>query len=637
MIYSQVDRGDYLKDCPVLARNQVTPQFSSQKAAIMDLQLHRAAICILALFLCVFPQKRLVAHWSFNEGSGDTLHDISGNHCNGHISNAMWGPGKVGSALSFNGTNSYVQIDSIAPFKLQAFSITAWVKPAGAINGSRPVFSNQSISPMDTLYGTSFKLYGGKVWHYETISSSPNYLCGCPDGVYIDTGAWHFIVAVCPNPPTDSIYGGSGHDSLFNQTNCGPDPHVLAYTNVRPLIGSNFNNPNDTFGNFNGKIDDLRIYNYALTYAEIRALYTFVYAVPTSNNTRPTFSWIDIAGPYCLFVARDSLFRQQLLKISTSDTTYTPASDLPQGKIWWKLGYNLPDTIWTISLKFQVLPPNYVIVPDNYATIKEALNQDSVIRIRGKITQNTSVKKNCEISSLDSLVPDTIIGSFSISASNVSFKNLVLKGASGTSGAGGCAPQGQPCPAAGSGANGQIALTITNSDVTLVRCDVAGGAGGNAGAGSVAPICMAPCSCGKPGNGAPAFQITHSKVQVEYGAIHGSTGGDLGWNCSGNKGAAGIGGNALDTSRVTINQATADSFFVDPTSLVTIIPSTSAMQLNAPKTGMVKNRFHKQVMILKSGAPILVYDALGRKVLINYHKGSSKVQFLVTENSKIGN
>jgi hypothetical protein len=612
----------------------MTPQSSGQKGAIMELQLHRTAICILTLFLCVFPQNRLVAHWSFNEGSGDTLHDISGNHCNGRISNAVWAPGKVGSALSFNGTNSYVQIDSIAPFKLQAFSITAWVKPAGSIDGNHPIFSSQYISPNDTLYGTSFSLYAGQVSSYQTIKSSPNYMCYISAGNPSITGGWHFVTVISPNPPTDSLYGGLGVDSTFNETNCGFDTRTRAYANIKPLIGSNFNNPNDTFGYFNGSIDDLRIYNYALTSAEMRALYTFVHTVPTSNKPRPAFSWIDIAGPYCLFVARDSLFSQQLLKIYTSDTTYTPTIDLPQGKIWWKVGYNLPDTMWTVALKFQVLPPDYVIVPDNYATINEALKYDSIIKVRGNLTQNVSVAKNCMISSLDALVPGTIIGSFSISSSTVVFKNLVLLGVPGTAGSGGCGSQFYPCPVAGNGTNGQIALAISKSDVTFVNCMVTGGAGGAGGAGSISPYCGMPCSCGKPGNGAAALQVSHSTVHVENGAIHGSTGGGLGWNCTGNKGADGIAGNALDTSRVTINQATADSFFVDPTSSVTVILPTSATQLNVSKTSVLKNKFHKQIMIFKPGVPILVYDALGRKVLINYREGSSKVKFVVRENSR---
>src|SRR5437867_2432227 len=53
----------------------------------------------------------LVAAYSFNEGSGTAVHDLSGKHNNGTLSNATWSTaGESGGALSFNGTNSFVNI-----------------------------------------------------------------------------------------------------------------------------------------------------------------------------------------------------------------------------------------------------------------------------------------------------------------------------------------------------------------------------------------------------------------------------------------------------------------------------------------------------------------------------------------------
>src|SRR5271168_792732 len=51
----------------------------------------------------------LVAAFSFNEGSGTTVNDSSGNGNTGTISNATWTTaGKYGGALSFNGKTSRV-------------------------------------------------------------------------------------------------------------------------------------------------------------------------------------------------------------------------------------------------------------------------------------------------------------------------------------------------------------------------------------------------------------------------------------------------------------------------------------------------------------------------------------------------
>ena len=51
------------------------------------------------------PVPGLVSAYSFNEGTGTVVNDVSGNSNNGTISNATWSAsGKYGSALSFNGS-----------------------------------------------------------------------------------------------------------------------------------------------------------------------------------------------------------------------------------------------------------------------------------------------------------------------------------------------------------------------------------------------------------------------------------------------------------------------------------------------------------------------------------------------------
>src|ERR671935_197685 len=54
----------------------------------------------------------LVAAYSFDQGSGSTLTDLSGNGNTGTIQNATWSSaGKYGGALSFNGSSSMVVVN----------------------------------------------------------------------------------------------------------------------------------------------------------------------------------------------------------------------------------------------------------------------------------------------------------------------------------------------------------------------------------------------------------------------------------------------------------------------------------------------------------------------------------------------
>src|SRR5262245_52191930 len=74
----------------------------------------------------------LVAAYSFDDGSGATLTDASGNGKNGTIVGASWTTGKFGSALDFNGTSSRVDLPALGTFYKSGFTLEAWVKKNGS-------------------------------------------------------------------------------------------------------------------------------------------------------------------------------------------------------------------------------------------------------------------------------------------------------------------------------------------------------------------------------------------------------------------------------------------------------------------------------------------------------------------------
>src|SRR5262249_39277761 len=78
----------------------------------------------------------LVAAYAFNEGSGNTVADYSGNGNDGTISGATWTTGKYDSALSFDGVSSVVTIKD-SPFVdlTKSMTLEAWVQPSVAASG----------------------------------------------------------------------------------------------------------------------------------------------------------------------------------------------------------------------------------------------------------------------------------------------------------------------------------------------------------------------------------------------------------------------------------------------------------------------------------------------------------------------
>ena len=83
----------------------------------------------------------LVAAYSFSEGTGATLADVSGNGNTGTITNATWTTsGKYGNALVFNGTTSRVTIADTAALHLSTgMTLEAWVRPSAAPSGWRDI------------------------------------------------------------------------------------------------------------------------------------------------------------------------------------------------------------------------------------------------------------------------------------------------------------------------------------------------------------------------------------------------------------------------------------------------------------------------------------------------------------------
>ena len=73
--------------------------------------------------------KFLVAHWPFDENSGDKIIDATGNGNEGKINSAKWVEGKFKSALEFNGKDNHVVIPDSKDLDLvQELTLSAWVK-----------------------------------------------------------------------------------------------------------------------------------------------------------------------------------------------------------------------------------------------------------------------------------------------------------------------------------------------------------------------------------------------------------------------------------------------------------------------------------------------------------------------------
>ncbi|HYR91037.1 MAG TPA: fibronectin type III domain-containing protein [Terriglobia bacterium] len=212
------------------------------------------------------PLSGPVAAYAFNEGAGTTVSDLSGNGNTGTISGATWTTlGKYGAALSFNGTNNLVLLNNSASLNLStAMTLEAWVFPAASQSGWRTIIQRQT----DTYFlhagsdsGPLRPAGGG------TINSAVNYVVG-PVGNPVNS--WTHL-ALTYNGSTIALYVNG--NVAASQAAAGP-----IQTNTNPVrIGGNV--PYGEY--FNGRIDEVRIYNRALSQAEIQTdMNTLIDTIP---------------------------------------------------------------------------------------------------------------------------------------------------------------------------------------------------------------------------------------------------------------------------------------------------------------------------------------------------------------------
>lgn len=272
-------------------------------------------------------QVGLVAFFPFN-GNAD---DASGNQNHGTVHNSVLANDRFGitdKAFLFEGTDSYIQGTNPGnnlPAGNSPRTISAWIKEY------------------------SFHPWGNNIFHYGTDQAAPtNFHLYTTDVIRVGNGydfgvvagstsivdaTWHFVAGV--------YEGGSEHvakvyvDGKLNNTgNLSSEPNTILGSNWkigRFMTGSN---------NFDGKIDDLRIFSSALTDQEIENLYLSETTAPqllkpedisVVSGLTPLMEWSNINPDpeYTFELSAEPGFAQTLYQSKTSQ----PHVQLPEGLI----------------------------------------------------------------------------------------------------------------------------------------------------------------------------------------------------------------------------------------------------------------------------------------------------------------
>jgi uncharacterized repeat protein (TIGR01451 family) len=207
----------------------------------------------------------LVGYWKMNEGAGTKARDMSGwGNDAAIVGTPAWGPGFEGLALNLNQSNYALVSDQTGLDPVTGLTLAAWIRPevqaaqdviskamTGSVNGYSLSLSppNSPVSP-----GTVFVRFNqatfGETYRLDSLTQYP-----------FSGGTWMHIAATYDGTTMRLYINGFEENSMAGPAAIGANTLGLG-------IGAQSNGTN----RFRGGIDDVRIYNRALSAAEVGAL-----------------------------------------------------------------------------------------------------------------------------------------------------------------------------------------------------------------------------------------------------------------------------------------------------------------------------------------------------------------------------
>jgi hypothetical protein len=226
--------------------------------------------------------RGLVAYYPMDEGQGQVLHDgVAGNL--GQINGASWTAGTIGdNSLDFDGTSAYVDCSSqlLEDSSLAEFTFSVWINPDTVSNSN--IVGRQDGG--DTNFeGRYLRLKDDGEISIQIRDDTGTNLVKYSSST-VSSNSWYHIVATYDGskaPSGFNIYIDGVNAGSSNTTDGGVNDTIGGTENFS--IGAR--DPDGSTSSYvDGQIDDVRIYDRALSQPEIEALY---------NLTQPSGSLVE--------------------------------------------------------------------------------------------------------------------------------------------------------------------------------------------------------------------------------------------------------------------------------------------------------------------------------------------------------
>jgi subtilisin family serine protease len=216
----------------------------------------------------------LVSWWKFDEGSGTIAYDSAGDNDGQLVNGPAWTTGQIDGALSFDGTNDYVTVGSPANLDnlpLYNLTISAWIYDEHSTGETWGTIFGTYVSPNGWSFRTISNATGDRSLYLQVPFSGNNQSAWATYHSSYGTilgNTWHHVVGVWDSSTKTAKLYIDGAETTYQTANPGVGAYNSDASNNKEMgrlpLAVQY---------FNGIIDDVRIYNQALSAEEILQLY----------------------------------------------------------------------------------------------------------------------------------------------------------------------------------------------------------------------------------------------------------------------------------------------------------------------------------------------------------------------------
>ncbi len=232
----------------------------------------------------------LISYWNFEETGGAVVDRVNGIHNGTNNGATTQSIGIIGNSYDFDGIGDYIEVAHHPNFEFGTndFTISGWYKTNNINTPTGPI---GKLSAGTSGWEINFGVSPGKISYYlpgtSHVQSTNNF----------NPNIWHYVVLIIDQPNEVKLYVDGNLEASSYVAGIGS-----LSTNAFLTIGSPYYLPPTGNGFFNGRIDEIGIWNRALSAQEVSALYNNgsglsynnIFVAPPAPSAPPTLA---LVGP----------------------------------------------------------------------------------------------------------------------------------------------------------------------------------------------------------------------------------------------------------------------------------------------------------------------------------------------------